>query len=272
MRFRLFLVTLVTFFAFAGGALAWWSGALDRNATSSPAVPSGQGASAPASPTPGPAATATPRPSPTAQPAGSTACPNGSLEGCFTYASMGAFLEAIKPLVAQFFLTSYPRVPPPSDIVFVPRGRVAAGACGYSNSAAYEYCPANRTIYIGQDLLWNFYNRHGDAAPIIGLAHEWAHHLQFMRGVRPGQTAAGSVRFENQADCLSGAFARYADEQGWLEEDDLDDVATLLRAIGSRESPYRDHGTAAERAEAFKLGFEGGAKACNSYFPSSPVA
>jgi predicted metalloprotease len=222
-----------------------------------------EGQAAPAQPSP-PTQTATTT---------NTGCPGGSLEGCFSYSQMAAYLEAVKPMVAQFFQTSYPRISAPRDIVYVPAGRAAAGPCGYSTSAAYEYCAANRKIYIGQDLLWAFYRQHGDAAPVIGLAHEWAHHLQFMLDVPAARTAAESVRFENQADCLSGAFARYAGEQGWLEyPDDLEDVDGLLQTIGSRETASRDHGTAAERARAFDMGFESGATACNSFFPNSPVA
>jgi predicted metalloprotease len=224
-----------------------------------------------ASTSPAPAAAATPTPQ--TQPSGSaTGCPNGSLEGCFSYSQMGSFLESVRPLVARYFQTAFPNVPGPRNVVYIPRGRVAASCGGYSNSYAYEYCGANRTIYIGQDLLWSFYSRQGDAAPVIGLAHEWGHHVQVMLGVPMGRTAAQSVLFENQADCLSGAFTRYAGEQGWLESDDLDDIGGLLRVVGSREGPGRDHGTAAERAQSFDLGYKGGARACNAFFPSSPVA
>jgi predicted metalloprotease len=87
------------------------------------------------------------------------------------------------------------------------------------------------------------------------------------------RSAAQSVGFENQADCVSGAWARYADQQGWLElPDDLGDIESLLRAIGTREGPGRDHGTAAERARAFDQGFRTGLKACNSFSPSAPIS
>jgi predicted metalloprotease len=106
----------------------------------------------------------------------------------------------------------------------------------------------------------------------VALAHEWGHHLQYMLGVRYGGTQAGAIAYENQADCVSGAWAQYADEQGWLEtDDDIGDVETLMQLIGSRESRARDHGTSAERAEAFNLSYEGGIAACNAYFPESPV-
>ncbi len=206
--------------------------------------------SAPA-PTRTPAATATAVPSPAASASSSSICGGGSLEGCFTYSQMDQYLGAIEPMVAQFFETSYPSVPLPR-VAYIPSGRMAREACGYGDSDAYEYCSADGTIYIGQDLLWAFYKQAGDAAPAIGLAHEWGHHLQAELGVPSARTAAQSVTYENQADCISGAWARYAGEQGWLEpKDDLQDVQTLLQDIGSREGPGRDHGTTAEREQAF---------------------
>ena len=131
---------------------------------------------------------------------------------------------------------------------------------------------ATETIYIGQDLLWAFYKQAGDAAPALALAHEWGHHLQLMLNVPFAETNADSIKFENQADCIAGAWAQYADQKGWLErEDDLKDVTTLMRLIGSAEGSRRDHGTTAERQAAFEKSYAGGVKACNAYFPDEPV-
>ncbi|MPZ49824.1 MAG: hypothetical protein GEU75_11130 [Dehalococcoidia bacterium] len=225
---------------------------LDRASTGAPTLP---------------AATATPAP---AQTVAGSRC-GGSLEGCFAYAEMDDYLDTITPMVASFFESQYPKLSQPR-IVFVPRGRAAAGVCGYSNSQAYEYCGGNQTIYIGQDLLWTFYKQAGDAAPAIGLAHEWGHHVQFALDLPLPRTAAQSVAFENQADCISGAWARYAKAQSWLEDpDDLQDAGALLQGIGSAEGPGRDHGTAAERRKAFDLSLKGGIKACDAYSPTAPI-
>lgn len=223
-----------------------------------------------------PAATQTPAaieaPAPTATATPTPEAERVSLEGAFSYGQMPDYLDAIAPMIAQFYETEYTDIPDP-HLVYIPSGRYTRGACGISDSTAYEYCAGNGTIYVGQDLLWAFYQKAGDAAPAIALAHEWGHHVQYYRGVPYGRTAAESVDFENQADCLSGAWAQYADEQGWLErEDDLADVETLMQFIGSAETSRRDHGTTAERADAFQRAFASGAGACNAYFPDEPVA
>jgi predicted metalloprotease len=217
-----------------------------------------------------PAADATSAPAPTA-----TAAPEEtrqSLEGRFSYAEMDQYVDAIAPMVAQFFEEQYPRLPE-ANLVYIPSGRVARTACGASDGTAYEYCGGNQTIYVGQDLLWAFYRQAGDAAPALALAHEWGHHVQVMLGLPFARTAAQSVNFENQADCFAGAWAKYAEGEDWLEtEDDLQDIGTLMRLIGSRESSQRDHGTVAERTAAFDKAYEGGLKACNAYYPNDPVA
>ena len=110
-------------------------------------------------------------------------------------------------------------------------------------------------------------------APIVGLAHEWGHHVQAATNVPFPRTLRERVNYENQADCISGAWTRYADEQGWLERpDDLEDVEGLMRAIGTRESRNRDHGTVAERAHAFNRGFDAGLGACNAFTAATPIA
>ena len=209
-------------------------------------------------------------PAPTATPAPTE--PPQSLEGRFSYADMDQYLDAVEPMVQQFFDEQYPNLPDPR-LVYIPGGRVARTACGASDGTAYEYCGGNQTIYVGQDLLWAFYRQAGDAAPALALAHEWGHHVQLMLDVPYARTAAQSVNFENQADCIAGAWAQYADEKGWLErDDDLQDVEKLMQLIGSGESSQRDHGTVTERKAAFEQAYEGGLKVCNAYYPNDPVA
>ncbi len=220
-----------------------------------------------------PQSAAAPAASRTAQP--SATPQRQTLENAFAYDQMAGFLDTVRPMVAQFFESSYPDLPQPRNVAFVGRGRAGPTPCGGGNAGAtsqsYEYCPANDTIYIGQDLLWAFF-RMGDAAPVVGLAHEWGHHLQAVLRVPAPRTSTQSVNYENQADCIAGAWARYADAQGWLElPDDLADVHGLMQAIGEREGTRRDHGTATERTAAFDGGYQGGLKPCNAY-STTPLA
>ena len=90
----------------------------------------------------------------------------------------------------------------------------------------------------------------------------------------PGpRTADESVRHENQADCIAGAWTRYTDQQGWLEyPDDIEDIDALFPLIGSAESagPRPRHARPSGSARS-SAGFDSGLGACTAFFPSAPL-
>ena len=147
-------------------------------------------------------------------------------------------------------------------------------ACsGGFDQTSFFYCPADQTVYIGNDQLWDFYAGLGDAAAVVGFAHEVGHHLQWNAGVFDlvyDQTTM--IDSENQADCVAGAFFGWAVGHEITNEDDLYDVAALIEAIASAEDdPYRDHGTLDERADSLVEGLGSGLAACNAWFPLAPL-
>jgi hypothetical protein len=202
-----------------------------------------------------------------------------SLEGLFDYTQMDDYLDVIVPWISDWSRLTWPDMSEP-EVFYVKHGAggnegcaESSGAQGRYSSASFEYCGADQVIYVGQDTLWAFYSEAGDAAPAAGLAHEWGHHVQESLGVPDPRSAEESVNHENQADCLSGAWIRYTDQQGHLEpEDDLKDLGTLFPMIGSAEDPDRDHGTTSERIRSFNVGLKGGAAACDAFYPRNPVA
>jgi predicted metalloprotease len=201
-----------------------------------------------------------------------------SLEGRFSHETMDAYVDAIIPMITQWMGSTWQRMPYPR-VVYVPSGATGpeectdpAGRPARYSARSYEYCGANGTVYVGQDILWIFYTRTGDAGPAVGLAHEFGHHIQQQVGVPPPTNVDESTRYENQADCIAGVWTRYTDEQGWLEyPDDIQDIESLFPLIGSAEGPGRDHGTGSERAQSFQQGFDGGVNACSAFYPSAPL-
>ena len=141
------------------------------------------------------------------------------------------------------------------------------------NDRSYEYCPSDRSIYVGEQSMWKYYSENGDAAPIVGLAHEWGHHLQNEAGmvVRRAHQREDILAQEIQADCVAGAWTGWAKTQNILnEQDDLDDVRQLMKVIAGY-GPERTHGDLAERTEAFTTGLTSGIKACNRYVTQKPL-
>lgn len=197
-----------------------------------------------------------------------------SLEGCYSHAQMREFYGQVVNLVEGFAQT-ISGLPRPR-YAYVASGQAVPIACGgAADSTAFFYCQRDDTIYIGQDQLWDFYSRTGDGGAAFGVAHEWGHYVQDRTGVLArlsGDDRALRVRTENQADCIGGAFLGHARDRGILEEDDYDDVGTILPLIAAAEADLmRDHGTLAERLQAVRHGLSGGLSACNAYFPDTPL-
>lgn len=195
-----------------------------------------------------------------------SAAPCVSLQTCYSKAQIQQFYDDVIGLVDNYSASVYKALPEPRW-VFVNTGDVVATGCtGSANDQAYQYCPVDRTVYVGQESLWALYSTIGDAGAAAGIAHEWGHHVQ-----RVSQVSGPTLRMEQQADCVAGAWLAYMDTQGVLEPDDVGDVNRLIPAIASAETPDRDHGTATERTEAFNDGISGGIQACSEYFPATPL-
>ncbi|MEM7801651.1 MAG: neutral zinc metallopeptidase [Chloroflexota bacterium] len=118
--------------------------------------------------------------------------------------------------------------------------------------------------YIGydMDLMESALNRFGDFAPVAILAHEWAHLSQRNIGIQREYT----ISTELQADCLAGAYAFHLQEQGNLEEGDLEEGLYQMYSIGDPAGTpwFHDnaHGTSEQRYTALLNGFNEGVLYC----------
>lgn len=213
-------------------------------------------------------------------------CQIGSAEGCHSYAEMQSYLSHVIALVAPMFDQQYGVANRPAAFNYVAAGLTGPIAClkddgtpDQFSSQDYSYCTADRAMYAGQDGLWNLYKTVGNAAPAVGLAHEWGHHVQNIMGVPSPETEEQNAVLENQADCIAGAWANYAEKSGELEyPGDIGDLNAVLAAIAV-DTPEPgvapvapDPAELQERANAFTNGYTNGLAACNSYYPETPVA
>jgi predicted metalloprotease len=154
-------------------------------------------------------------------------------------------------------------------------------SCGVMEASNASYCFSNNTIYfddiflaaqakvVGQALATD-----GDMAAVGIIAHEMGHAVAMQLGYR------SRVSYENEsvADCLAGAFARQAQQDGSLEDGDIDEAFTAMAAAGDPEIrptgdrrrdarlaarvSRRGHGTREQRMQNFREGLEGGGVAC----------
>lgn len=156
-------------------------------------------------------------------------------------------------------------------------------ACGYASAATGPfYCPADRNLYIDLSFYEDLRSRFGapgDFAQAYVLAHEVGHHVQNVIGILPKvherrqsmsetEGNALSVRTELQADCFAGIWANRTERQGYLDAGDIDEALTAAAAVGDDTLQKAGqghvvpdsftHGSAEQRADWFRRGYQGG--------------
>lgn len=150
-------------------------------------------------------------------------------------------------------------------------------ACGRASASTGPfYCPGDQQVYIDLGfyrVLRDKLGAPGDFAQAYVIAHEVGHHVQHQLGAleHRGEGAdGGSVRVELQADCYAGIWAHNAknSELVQLEAGDLEEALGAAEAIGDDTLQGRgggtvrpetfSHGTSAQRARWFRIGFDTG--------------
>ena len=153
--------------------------------------------------------------------------------------------------------------------------RITTG-CGPAGPDDFAfYCRADEAIYYSPAGFAEHERGIGDFASIVVTAHEWGHHIQWLVGVVPEPGNA----FELQADCLAGAYAIEAGQQGLLDPGDVTEAVASSAAAGDPLGLPQDapgaHGINDDRVISFMRGFLDGVSGCDlplSSFPDSPTS
>lgn len=132
-----------------------------------------------------------------------------------------------------------------------------------TSDTTYEYCETSHTIYIGQDFGQSL-NRIYPMAAALGIAHEFGHHMQSLKG-----WSNAGLSPEDAADCVAGVWLAWFNKQhgSSLSLSDLFGITKLAFSVG-QQSEYDTHGNSAERALAITVGYLGSLHSCNFYFPT----
>jgi len=148
-------------------------------------------------------------------------------------------------------------------------GEAVQSACDASpqvlDDASPFYCGADDTIYMSQvRAQWYWQNAGGDFGVAAALAHEYGHNVQTELGI--SRSTYGPAKFEQHADCLSGAFTHVAYYQGILDANDVSEGLSSRALVGDYEFTSADHhGTPQERMTAWQLGYDAaGPAACDA--------
>ena len=161
--------------------------------------------------------------------------------------------------------------PPQGVIAFDEPIVTACGRADPEREAAF-YCVIDEKIYYSAEFRTLIEDQIGDFAWVIVVAHEWGHHIQaklgFDLGVVPDRAGdVPPIEFEQQADCLAGAYAIDAELVGWLDPGDVDEALTMTEISGDPPGTAwndpRAHGTGGARIDAFLIGYSGGLAGCD---------
>jgi predicted metalloprotease len=154
--------------------------------------------------------------------------------------------------------------------------------CGPAQSVMGPfYCPLDERVYLDLGFFEELERRFGasgDFARAYVIAHELGHHVQHLLGTdarvrqaqetNPSEANQLSVRLELQADCYAGVWAHSTDQRRLLQEGDVDEALGAASAVGDDRIQQQTrgrinvdsftHGSAAQRSEWFKRGFQSG--------------
>jgi predicted metalloprotease len=197
--------------------------------------------------------------------------------------TMEQFLTAVTKDVDGYWTGVFKRAGLPEPRVgydWIPAGQTVASACGDSSGTlgdtAAAYCAGDDTIYISQKFASDIYdgalNRvlpgssrgyggtMGDFAVAYIVAHEYGHEVQDELGVfQKYGDELPTMAFELQADCYAGTWAKSANDQGRLDDGDVQEALDAALAVGDFDDGNPGHhGTPEQRDEAWTTGFESG--------------
>ena len=140
------------------------------------------------------------------------------------------------------------------------------------------YCPLGQYVaYDDETLFPDLYEKFGEYAIAMVMAHEWGHAIQDQIGIIDEYK---TILIENQADCFAGAWTKHSltndSEVGFRAE-----AKDLQSALGGMllfsDAPGSDildnsaHGSGFDRVNGFRLGFDEGVARCAD-FPENPPA
>jgi hypothetical protein len=123
-----------------------------------------------------------------------------------------------------------------------------------------SYCSLDQRISWDEDWFQELNRLIGPVAPLSVLAHEYGHHIADLLSGAKGTGASFSKQWELQADCFSGMYLRYANEELGLSNRELVKEAdnTFRSADPESDAPWfasGRHGSGWERLRAFLNGF-----------------
>ncbi len=188
---------------------------------------------------------------------------------------LDSLLQSAQKDIDQFWRAKMTGYHSPKQVISYRTG--IGSDCGYLQpQLGAVYCPASNSIYYNYDFLNEILKKYSENqrapknyGPIIVMAHEWGHLAQWQK--YSDNSRRPTIEKEQEADCLAGAYTKYAREESQLLEDgDAEVAARTLYSMGDELSWFdpNAHGTPEMRVAAYTRGLIKGVDGCWGYtFP-----
>ncbi|MCA3691805.1 neutral zinc metallopeptidase [Aquidulcibacter sp.] len=225
----------------------------------------------------------------TGQPNGLDQKANSSRSEAETADRVAAVLGSTEDFWTSYFAKNGATYTPATLVLF--NGQTSSPCGAASASTGPFYCPGDKKIYLDMSFFEEMdrgLGAQGDFAQAYVIAHEVAHHVQYVTGILPqanramrqqGQSKGAdslAVRTELQADCYAGLWAGQSNITQALEPGDLEEALGAASAVGDDRLQKRaqgfavpdsfTHGTSAQRMAWFKKGLESrDTRACDTF-------
>jgi len=164
---------------------------------------------------------------------------------------------------------------PRVSFLWIPPGRGARSGCGaVADENAAFYCPADDTIFVGEELAADilrgtgrnfpgeragYGKARGDFGLAYVIAHEYAHNVQQELGLARADPRFGVESLELQADCMAGLWGNSVYRAGRIKTGDVEEVISTVLAAGDFDTANpQHHGTPEKRRAAWLLGYRSG--------------
>lgn len=155
------------------------------------------------------------------------------------------------------------------------RQATQSGCGAATTEVGPHFCPEDNTIYLDETFFDELHSRFGSdvgqVAQAYVIAHEVGHNVQKQLGVfdnGPAADSSASIDIELQADCYAGIWAYVQGKNGLFLNGEINQALSAAAAVGddriqqaagARINPETwTHGSSAERANAFMIGYTTG--------------
>ncbi|HLF78538.1 MAG TPA: neutral zinc metallopeptidase [Dehalococcoidia bacterium] len=125
------------------------------------------------------------------------------------------------------------------------------------------YHHGEKVVVFNEPSLLSFHRDKGDLGALVVVAHEWGHHIQNLLGRFSTSTSftkdSFDIQHELQADCYAGQWVAHTEDQGYLEDGDIEEAMRTAFLGGDDEvADWQDtdvHGLPQQRVLAFRSGY-----------------